>query len=254
MKSIMSMKLQFIFCVSIFFCAVVHADIQCDSDTSSYGSKYCWSANSKDKIDDFLLRAYAYILNDKENDTCPPGKYIQLQRLKLNKFIEYSVIDCEAKLYCEGINSATACGNHTENWCSFIWSGTYLTEILKSSGLSSTGCEIPEAEELPKLTLSNTKASFNCDKAVSVVEKQICSTPALKMYDLYISFLYKKALENGVENVRESQRTWLKKARCNNEPEKYLPFCLEVSYKRRIFELESILNEQSPLNITRDYF
>lgn len=88
-------------------------------------------------------------------------------------------------------------------------------------------------------------ASFDCSKAVSVVEKAICSDRELSGLDDSLAQAYKKALSaaSDPEAVKRGQRAWLKSERdvCKDLP------CLKKAYTKRLGELNDMLaSRQAP--------
>lgn len=79
-------------------------------------------------------------------------------------------------------------------------------------------------------------AGFDCTKAGTVVEKTICSDQTLSDLDDFLSFSYKKALENSLHKntTRAAQRDWLRSRRnkCNDDEQ-----CIKEEYLSRIMEL-----------------
>lgn len=88
---------------------------------------------------------------------------------------------------------------------------------------------------------SATAASFDCSKAQSRVEKEICASPALSQLDARMGYAWKKLLAADSSNKRliKQQRGWLKKR--NQECSSGESPCIEASYHEQIRELESQL-------------
>jgi uncharacterized protein YecT (DUF1311 family) len=76
-------------------------------------------------------------------------------------------------------------------------------------------------------------AGFDCAKATSRVEKQVCADPALSQLDEALANEYRSALADGDSSLRASQLAWLKQRRdaCKSAE------CLVQAYKDRIDEL-----------------
>ncbi len=81
--------------------------------------------------------------------------------------------------------------------------------------------------------------SFDCSKAVTLVEKTICSNQNIASLDSTMANLYKNALSGAVnpEEVKKEQRSWLK----NNRNKCSDAECLEQEYHNRIDALNSFL-------------
>jgi uncharacterized protein YecT (DUF1311 family) len=79
-------------------------------------------------------------------------------------------------------------------------------------------------------------AGFDCAKAVTPVEKMICSDDRLSELDGSMGLLYKKVMEKSPapDDEKERQRTWIQEWRnsCKNSS------CLKKAYTQRISELE----------------
>ena len=91
---------------------------------------------------------------------------------------------------------------------------------------------------LPLAEGADYKASFDCSKANSSVEKLICGYPNLATLDVKLSQLYKASIASGIdkENILKSQRTWLKNVRnkCKDDE------CLEKVYRSRINDISNV--------------
>ena len=83
-------------------------------------------------------------------------------------------------------------------------------------------------------------ASFDCAKAKTEIEKQICSNTKLSELDDKLTALYNKVLAQSPvpEDTKEQQREWVKGSRnvCKDAA------CLERAYASRISDLEKELN------------
>ena len=83
-------------------------------------------------------------------------------------------------------------------------------------------------------------ASFDCAKAKTKIEKQICSNTKLSELDDKLTALYNKVLAQSPvpEDTKEQQREWVKGSRnvCKDAA------CLERAYASRISDLEKELN------------
>ena len=83
-------------------------------------------------------------------------------------------------------------------------------------------------------------ASFDCAKAKTEIEKQICSNTKLSELDDKLTALYNKVLAQSPvpEDTKEQQREWVKGSRnaCKDVA------CLERAYASRISDLEKELN------------
>lgn len=96
-------------------------------------------------------------------------------------------------------------------------------------------------------------ASFNCNKAKTSIEKQICTNPNLSQMDEQMSMLYKKVLDLSLQNkistyegssnyhyFKLKQKKWLKQRNktCSNYKAKEQRECLESYYKAQIEKLK----------------
>lgn len=83
-------------------------------------------------------------------------------------------------------------------------------------------------------------ASFDCAKAKTEIEKQICNNTKLSELDDKLTALYNKVLAQSPvpEDTKEQQREWVKGSRnvCKDAA------CLERAYASRISDLEKELN------------
>jgi len=87
------------------------------------------------------------------------------------------------------------------------------------------------------LALNAEAASFNCAKAVTLVEEVICSDSEISMLDEALSSSYRNAIAGNldVKNVKLDQRNWLKKRNsCKDK------VCLKAVYEQRIYDLASL--------------
>ena len=77
-------------------------------------------------------------------------------------------------------------------------------------------------------------ASFDCQKASTFVEKNICQSGELSLLDEKLSALYQQVLKNlNTEGTKQRQVQWLKERNnCQTES------CLKKAYQTRIAELE----------------
>lgn len=72
---------------------------------------------------------------------------------------------------------------------------------------------------LQSTAANNLGPSFNCQKASTKIELEICSSKLLSFLDLYLSDIYKLSLKKfpeNVDNLKKSQRDWLKNHRDNS--------------------------------------
>lgn len=85
-------------------------------------------------------------------------------------------------------------------------------------------------------------ASFDCNKAATVVEKTICGSVGLAAYDQSVAQTYKLAIanykphlfaKNDIENLKRTQREWLKQRDDCNDNEA----CLEESMSKRVDDI-----------------
>lgn len=233
----------------------VRADIQCNPENSyGYELAYCEASEKLDLIDDVLLKAYAFVITLEDNDRCPPNGFLFSHRRALDNYINYSVSSCKLDGYCEGINSPTACGQASydaDSYCNIGWIEPYSKKINEDGFLSTNGCPVPSSKKLMLEELPDLEPSFNCDLASSKVEKAICSSPKLKLYDKYLSYIYLKGIEGSIKNIKSKQRKWMKYDRCNSDGNGDLVYCLESSYKQRIREIESVFFKRENIDISR---
>lgn len=90
-------------------------------------------------------------------------------------------------------------------------------------------------------------ASFDCSKAATTIEKQICADPELSSLDDQISVEYKKVYE--ISQVKEeslrNQRVWLKsRDACQDKA------CLKNSYEKRLLNLRTTYHSFSMMTAT----
>ncbi|MDO8208273.1 MAG: hypothetical protein Q7T38_10735 [Gallionella sp.] len=113
--------------------------------------------------------------------------------------------------------------------------------ILNCSGNTMSGqWESLDGKKILPIQAEIVKASFDCAKASSNIEKTICNNPILSALDSKLDIFYKAALtkysttETGL--LKEDQKNWLKKARgiCDAES------CLKKIYEFRIYELSRL--------------
>lgn len=95
---------------------------------------------------------------------------------------------------------------------------------------------------LATLALSQTafSASFDCEKARTLIEKTICSNQELSNLDDSLMLAYKEARKNSEtpDDIKHAQRAWLKSKRnlCQTAE------CLIQVHKERILELQQVTN------------
>jgi uncharacterized protein len=83
---------------------------------------------------------------------------------------------------------------------------------------------------------SQSKPSFDCNKAASTAEKMICSNALLGKLDTALSENYKQMMmadlgKGGQTNVKAEQRKWISaRNKCQDVK------CLEESYRKRVDE------------------
>lgn len=91
------------------------------------------------------------------------------------------------------------------------------------------------------------KASFNCKKASTAIEKAICSSQALADLDVTLSKAYKQIRKDvskqKLKIIKASQRHWFKQrnSNCKGKTDSNLQECLTGSMSRRIKELEGYM-------------
>jgi uncharacterized protein len=86
---------------------------------------------------------------------------------------------------------------------------------------------------LMAITASASAASFDCKKAATLVEKEICSSEILGKLDDAVAENYKGSLRtnlgDGGLHLKKTQRQWLKERNsCKT------PACIEEKYRERI--------------------
>jgi len=97
--------------------------------------------------------------------------------------------------------------------------------------------KIPLAAVLFCAAFGSHAASFDCGKAATLVEKAICSDPALSNLDDSLTQTYQTALENSgdADSLKTKQKTWLNNVR-NKCPD---VACLKQAYGKRIAKLSA---------------
>ncbi|MCJ8270105.1 MAG: ankyrin repeat domain-containing protein, partial [Psychrosphaera sp.] len=97
---------------------------------------------------------------------------------------------------------------------------------------------------LKNKALTAIKPSFNCLKATTKIEKTICASQGLSLYDWELGTLYKKLmlLENKT-HIRQSQRLWLKALakQCKSKPVDVIENCLKNQFRARVRFFENVL-------------
>ncbi|MGL5086670.1 MAG: lysozyme inhibitor LprI family protein [Clostridium sp.] len=78
-------------------------------------------------------------------------------------------------------------------------------------------------------------AGFDCAKAGTKIEKQICANPTLDQLDFELNRAYYAAIQ--IDGVRQGQRDWVKTIR-NNAPNDDI---MIIVYNQRIAELEKMV-------------
>ncbi|MHB8624486.1 MAG: lysozyme inhibitor LprI family protein [Sulfuricaulis sp.] len=84
-------------------------------------------------------------------------------------------------------------------------------------------------------------ASFDCEKAVSTIEKTICGDDELSKLDEKLYTAYKNALQNDkhANSIRHSEEQWIKdRNHCTDAA------CMKIAYEKRITELTSIADSR----------
>ncbi len=93
-------------------------------------------------------------------------------------------------------------------------------------------------------------ASFDCDKAVSDVEKMICADNTLSNLDIALAAEYRRTVfrSDDPSTIKTAQRSWLNTTRnvCQTVQ------CLEVAYKQRLLDLQAIPITYADLNTAVD--
>lgn len=97
------------------------------------------------------------------------------------------------------------------------------------------------------LSFAAQGASFDCAKATTNLEKQICGNPAISKLDDEIGKLYQNALDKADEEQKQrlvtEQKHWLRHTRntCKDEP------CIKLAYWARQAELATFFDPKPPL-------
>lgn len=95
---------------------------------------------------------------------------------------------------------------------------------------------------LSSFSIITYATSFDCTKASTAIEKNICGNPALELLDDQLADIYHKALNDSSskDGIKSQQREWIKNIRnkCATE------FCISDAYTSRIAQL----NEVKPLS------
>lgn len=97
------------------------------------------------------------------------------------------------------------------------------------------------------LSFTAQGASFDCSKATTNLEKQICNNPAISKLDEKIGKLYQEVLYKADEEQKQrlvaEQKHWLKHTRntCKDEP------CIKLAYWARQAELATFFYPKPPL-------
>jgi uncharacterized protein len=97
------------------------------------------------------------------------------------------------------------------------------------------------------LSTQANAASFDCNKAVSWLEKTVCSNPELSKLDEELAKAYHDALASlspeGQKETRQYQRQWLKDIlpKCKKDNQGISVRCLKYNYNKRIKQLQQSL-------------
>jgi uncharacterized protein len=98
---------------------------------------------------------------------------------------------------------------------------------------------------------SASSASFDCKKAITLVEQTICSNQELSNLDLQLATVYKKALANSPNQkaLKARQQEWLNSERnpCQE------PDCIRDAYLSRLTELRGSVASTAKLSISGEY-
>ena len=103
------------------------------------------------------------------------------------------------------------------------------------------------------LLLSNTSLyaavspSFNCAKASTQVEKQICQSDAVAALDVKLATRYKALKKSHAQIIKASQKKWFKQRnkRCERIADEKRESCLAHSYGTQIAELNLITQQDN---------
>lgn len=94
------------------------------------------------------------------------------------------------------------------------------------------------------------KPSFNCDKASTIIEKEICSNSSLSIYDKELALAYKKLKKYSTNKSfdKKQQSLWLKNRnkKCSEGTQREISSCLGREYRsqtRFIFNLLAEYNQ-----------
>jgi len=115
-----------------------------------------------------------------------------------------------------------------------LLSGFFITLMFTVS------CTADTSDKTATITTTNGPA-FDCKKASTAIEKEICSNPQLSQLDLTLSDLYKAAITRN-PGIKTEQRKWLKQR--NKCDKNQLAACLEKSYAQRIKQLSTSDNKK----------
>lgn len=88
-------------------------------------------------------------------------------------------------------------------------------------------------------------AGFDCAKAGTKIEKQICANPTLDQLDSDLNSVYKSV--SGIDGVKQNQRDWVKNVRnqaANDD-------IMIIVYNQRIAELEKMIAAPAPVGVVK---
>ncbi len=101
--------------------------------------------------------------------------------------------------------------------------------------------------DTPKCVQENAerfRASFDCTKSTTGIEKLICKSEALSRLDHDLFAAYQEAMrfQKSAVPLRKAQRQWLQQERgsCTDEP------CLRKAYEKRIVQVRSLIPKVGP--------
>jgi uncharacterized protein YecT (DUF1311 family) len=126
--------------------------------------------------------------------------------------------------------------------------------IIDSTGnklnyyLSTNPNEVKTLFQMPNGHATEITPSFDCAKARSDIEKAICQSKGLSIYDKQLGDLYSMLQRNNkLPELKQLQRNWLKatQLKCSGLYPEKIASCLKVEYRPRIRFLQNLLNESN---------
>ena len=133
-------------------------------------------------------------------------------------------------------------------------------QYSKNKNISLSNCELDSYDDssgekvfVPRSTTLYYKASFNCAKAETKIERAICDSKIIAKADKELGSIYKslrkKLSKKNVKRLKNDQRSWIKRRddQCENNSSMTLNYCLRHYYGQRLFSL-NLLNNYSVWN------